>query len=427
MIRLIKYLFSRPSDCPQSDWLNLQVFAALLFMQLFNAYSGLLLNGSNSMSLAILGLAIVICGYCSLRQLNSTDVMILLCTYGFFVLNFVKDPSLGEYFFNSRMMSVYMLYLPAGVCIVRKIQNWNYFFRVCRIYCLLSVFIAFDAVLTVDTVIYANMDFFSYMAYSYMMLPFILSAYVLARREKSLIWLAVFFVLYVSIISYGARNAVALTPLFICCYEMLTGSLTKRIIMAVILLIIVVAFYFFIDKIMYALSLLPIFENSRLITRFMAKTITSGGERDLLISEGVRQLMHMEMEVPGLFGDRKYVNGIYPHNIILETMLQFGWILGILFNLFLLYIAIYSILFSRNKVMGFYLFFALFGKLFVSDSYIMSMNFWLWLFGALSLCDKRGLRDLRLRHKLRWKPGKQTDKQLLPKPVEHPEKAEIGG
>jgi len=395
MAGFIKDFFSRPADCPQADWVNLQIFAALLFMQLFNAYSGLLLNGSNSISLAMLGLAIVICGYFSVRQLDSKDVMILLCVYGFFVLNFVKDPSLGEYFFNSRMLVVYLLYLPAGVCIVRKIQNWDYFFRVCRIYCLLSVFIAFNAVLTVDTVIYTNMDFFSYMAYSYMMLPFILSAYVLARREKSLIWLAVFFVLYVSIISYGARNAVMLTPLFICGYEMLTGSITKRVIMAVILLALVALFYFFIDKIMYALSLIPVFENSRLITRFMAKTVTSGGERDIFINEGIRQLFHMEMEVPGLFGDRKFISGVYPHNIILETMLQFGWILGIAFNVILLYISVYSIFFSRNKVMGLYLFFALFGKLFVSDSYIMSINFWFWLFGALSLMETKKVRNKR--------------------------------
>ncbi len=404
MIKYIKSFFVQPEDCSHSDWVNLQIFTALLFMQLLNAYTALQLDGSNKMSLPILGVAIIVCGYFALRQLNSTDVFTLLCIYIFFVLNFVIDPSLTLYFTDSRMLAVYMLYVPAGVCIVRKIKDWNFFFKVCRPYCIIALLISIDAVLTVDTVIYTNYEFFSYMAYSYMVLPFVLCSYVVARREKSLIWLGVFIMLFVAILSYGARNAVLMTPLFVCAYEIFTGSLVKRFVMVVVLIVVGVAFFLFIDKIMYSLSLIPIFENSRLITRFLAKTVTSGGERDLLFNEGMRQLMHMELEVPGLFGDRKVINGVYPHNIILETMLQFGWILGIVFNICVFGLVFYSIFLSRYKVMGIYLFFALLGKLFVSDSYVWSINFWMWLFGVISICSSGRSGKLEWRRRRRKLP-----------------------
>lgn len=401
MIKLLRSLTTAPEGCSHSDWVNLQVFAAALFLPVLIMYVGVLMHGGGQiMNTLIYMVALAVFGYVGLRELNSADVLVLLCIYAFFVLNFLIDPSLSEYYVDPKMIVIYLLYIPVGVCVVRKIKDWDYFFDVCRIYCLFALFVALTTVFVYDSAVLMNYEFFSYMPYSYFILPYILCSYVLARRKKSLLWLAVSLTLFASVLSYGARNAVMMTPLFVCAYELFTGSVTKRLVILLVILVLGVALYFFIDKIMYSLSLIPFLENSRLITKFLSKAVTSGGERDLFINEGIRRLLHMEMEIPGLFGDRKYISGPYPHNIMLEIMLQFGWILGIVFNAFLFYLVCYSVFLSRNKVMGIFLFFGIFGKLFVSDTYVMYGNFWLWMFASISLCNSSFAKTVRYKPRM---------------------------
>jgi len=408
MVKFLKGMFSRPDGCSHSDWVGINIFSAALFLPVLIMYMGFVTHDSaqlfNSLSYVVL---LMVSMYYGVRGLNSADVLILLCIYGFFVLNFLIDPSRSEHYVSGIMIAIYITYIPIAVCVVRKIKDWNYFFDGCRVFCLLALMVSLGTVFTHESEELMRYEFISYMPYSYFMLPFILCSYVLARRKKSLLWLAVFIALYSSILSHGARNAVVMPILFVCAYEVFTGSLTKRIVTFAVILAIGILLYVFLDKIMYALSLLPFFENSRLVTKFLAKAVTSGGERDLFINEGIRRLLHMEMEVPGLFGDRAYISGPYPHNIFLEILLQFGWILGTFMCVGILYIIVYSIFFSRNKVMGLFLFFGLFAKLILSDSYVMYSNFWLWLFASISLCyGNRGQQFSILRRKRRLKEVK---------------------
>lgn len=391
MMKFLKKFTACPVGCSSSDWIGVNIFSATLFLPVLIMYVGFITGGTAGiLNMLFYFVMLVVSGYYGLLHLNSSDVFIMLCIYSFFVLNFIMDPSLSEYYVSGIMVAVYITYVPISVCIVRKIKDWNYFFDSCRIFCVLALLVALGTVFTHDSDVLARYDFISYMPYSYFMLPFILCSYVLARRKRSLLWLAVFFALYASILSHGARNAVVMPLLFVCAYELFTGSLVKRVITLIVILVLGAVLFLFLDKIMYALSLLPFFENSRLVTKFLAKAVTSGGERDLFINEGIRRLLHMEMEVPGLFGDRAFISGPYPHNIFLEILLQFGWILGTLMCVGILYLIIYAICFSRNKVMGLFLFFGVFVKLIVSDSYVMYGNFWLWLFASISLCYSNG-------------------------------------
>lgn len=83
----------------------------------------------------------------------------------------------------------------------------------------------------------------------------------------------------------------------------------------------------------------------------------------------------------GVGGDRVVLDGTYPHNIVLEILMNFGVFFGSLFTIFILIITVKSI-FNRNFVnrslsiifMGIG-----FMQLFMSGSYITSPNFWLYL------------------------------------------------
>lgn len=83
----------------------------------------------------------------------------------------------------------------------------------------------------------------------------------------------------------------------------------------------------------------------------------------------------------GIGGDRKLLDGTYPHNIVLETLLNFGVFFGLIFNISTLSLALNTI-FSKdftNRSLG-NIFLAIgLVPLFLSGSYWSAPNFWLFL------------------------------------------------
>jgi O-antigen ligase len=89
----------------------------------------------------------------------------------------------------------------------------------------------------------------------------------------------------------------------------------------------------------------------------------------------------------GIGGDRVLLEGTYPHNILLEILMNFGILLGSICIIFILFLTIKSI-FSKNFVnrslsimflgIGFI-------QLFFSGSYLTSPNFWLYI--AICFCS----------------------------------------
>lgn len=107
MIKYLKSYVTRPDGCSHFDWLNLQLFAAALFVPFFIIYGALLTDGQSFMVTVMTYLVLtVVTMYIGIRQMRPADVIILISFYVFIALNFLLDPSRSEFFFNPDRKSV---------------------------------------------------------------------------------------------------------------------------------------------------------------------------------------------------------------------------------------------------------------------------------------------------------------------------------
>ena len=84
----------------------------------------------------------------------------------------------------------------------------------------------------------------------------------------------------------------------------------------------------------------------------------------------------MGLSISGFFGDRSFCLGYaYPHNIIYEILMSFGWIFGIISILFYAYELLRA--FFHNKEVTIFIFLTLFTRYFISGSYLTEGRFWI--------------------------------------------------
>lgn len=124
----------------------------------------------------------------------------------------------------------------------------------------------------------------------------------------------------------GALLGAVISPLI---YIFFFGKLDKNIkyritILLVTLLLIVLFFY---DSILQAVSskLTGIGLNSRTLEMLLNSSITDDSSRGRILQNTMSQVDFLGH---GLWGDRVILNGRYPHNIIAEILIDYGWILG---------------------------------------------------------------------------------------------------
>lgn len=124
----------------------------------------------------------------------------------------------------------------------------------------------------------------------------------------------------------GALLGAVISPLI---YIFFFGKLDKNIkyritILLVALLLMVLFFY---DSILQAVSskLTDIGLNSRTLEMLLNSSITDDSSRGRILQNIMSQV---DLLGHGLWGDRVILNGRYPHNIIAEILIDYGWILG---------------------------------------------------------------------------------------------------
>lgn len=124
----------------------------------------------------------------------------------------------------------------------------------------------------------------------------------------------------------GALLAIIISPLI---YIFFFGKLDKKIkyrltILLVVLSLIVVLFY---DPILQLVSrkLIGIGLNSRTLEMLLDSSIMNDSSRGNILQNTVSQI---DLLGCGLWGDRVILDGRYPHNIIVEILVDYGWILG---------------------------------------------------------------------------------------------------
>ena len=371
---------------PTLDKYNLRILSAVLFVPLFIEAFTVFRHGPNSIITAFVYIGVLLFSIFAVRhQITGKDACILVGIYAFLLLNIVLFPSSIDYYKTIVMALSLLFYIPIGCFVIRHIKDWNEIFNTIKPFAVGSVFIGIYIVFFGDMGI--GEEYFNYMEFSYCMLPFVSALFVIARRarKRKIVWWSLFLTATICMILYGARATILFLLLFIASYEYFGTSPKTRIFVILGIFIIAGLLTFFFDSIIIYLSGIEWLKGSRLIAKAAIGQLADGGDRNILIQDSIKRILTMDLEISGLFGDRPYIRGIYPHNIGLEILMQFGFFLGGGFLLFMLYMIIVNVTGTKYGIVSIYLTCVLLGRFFFSGSYIQDGSFWMWLFCMLCI------------------------------------------
>lgn len=372
------------------DKINLRIFSAILFVPLFIEAITVFRNGPNPLWTGIVYMSVLAFSILKIRrQITGIDLCVLIGTYSFFVLNILMFPSTLEYYKTVVMVMSLIFYIPLGCFVVRHVKNWNRLFDEIKPFAAASVLLGVYIVFVGD--VGFNEEYFNYMEFSYCMLPFVASMYLIMRnsRHQRWMWLALFITGAVCMIIYGARATILFLTVFIAAFEYFHSSSRSRIYVLLVFTLIAGICIIYFDNIVIYLSGIDALSGSRLIAKAAMGQLADGGERNILIYDSIKRIETMDLAISGVFGDRAYIRGIYPHNIGLEILMQFGIILGLMIVISMLYIIVADITMTNYCMVSIFLCCVLFGRFLFSGSYIQDGSFWLWFFSMVNIFGQR--------------------------------------
>jgi hypothetical protein len=320
----------------------------------------------------------------SMRQTQAINFVAIFVYWIFCVINYIAFPALNEYFSSTSFLLSTLYFFPIGALIIYRIDNWENFFKIYTPFALISALLGIFIVFFSNSVQSGNGEFFSYMEFSYNMLPACMALYCVWRKSKNLIVLGGFLISLVSIISFGARAAVLYGIIFVLCYEIFNSKIKAYKLVLLTAVIVIIGAY--LDDIVGYLLQLDIFSDSRLLNHIVGDNLFESRGRDFISESCLRRIDIVGFEYSGMFGDRPFLNGaIYPHNIFYEIIMQYGWFFGCLIFAYLLYLIGYDFFIKKHKIIILFAALSLFGRYIISGSYLIEGKFWIFIFIMLSI------------------------------------------
>lgn len=238
------------------------------------------------------------------------------------------------------------------------------------------------------------------MTAGYSLLPSVLFAIDYSnKRKKTIIWVALGII---TLSLYGSRGPIFLSFLFWGINIIINSiSIRKKIIIVLMFITIIIIYYSNIYTI-WLLNLDQFLKDNNMIIASLQKILYykdfSNG-RYLIFKKTLSAINSHPFIGNGIFFDRSFTT--YPHNIILEILLDYGYLVGgiiifLIFIMIVLKIIIVKKYMKNKKELFFILMFSFIsiGKLFLSSSYIVDPYFYFALGMFCSCCNikekKRG-------------------------------------
>lgn len=311
------------------------------------------------------------------RNSNATMAFILAIV----AINYLIFPASRQYMTDLGFTLCLFLYVPVGVYVVKNITDWSAFLNLYYPFCVVAIIMNLYLNFFSGVDLYNADVAFNYMELSYAVLPAVCGSYAFFRQSQKWIPLLVFALGLISVLYYGARAVLFFVLFFAISYELLSSKMSY---IAKGLVAVAVAFaYLNVDAIINALASIGFLSDSRFINKYLDDALFGHDTRTFIFEACEKRLSTMGLEVSGLFGDRPFCGAVYPHNIVYEILMSYGWIFGTIALLLLLMLFIKS--FRKARIICLFLFFAILCRFFVSGSYIIEGRFWLMLFSLLSL------------------------------------------
>lgn len=341
------------------------------------------------------------------HSIKKRDVIYLLLFFSIFLISIFRSEFRN---YNSEI-PIIVLYEWVFLCIpIYFIGLGATNFSKLRKY---SIFFSFVILFSIILDLFVKKDYFnkSYSQYlGYQILPAVL-IFLLEIMEGKIIFTPLFSFSFIFLLMSGARGPLACVLLVGVLYFILFPYKRKKgkWILAISLIIIFLLFIYFLPSILN--SLLDMFSrlgmSTRIISRLNDGSLSTDNARLSLYKTSLAGIADNPFFGLGILNDRFFLwqrlafaensIGMYPHNIFLEILLQFGIVAGCLMILFLGKLLIKSLLFVKEKdqiwLVSFLCGIGLF-PLFFSGSYINYYLFYLFLGACVSINRKKQRKNI---------------------------------
>ena len=303
-------------------------------------------------------------------KIYKKDIIIILLLYVFYGINYIiSSEEAKPSFYTVNMLIIYLYYIPLSIIFASHIKNWGLFFNNKKILITSDILII---VSFIAKIIFRDID--SYLVFSYDILPICGITAVSAIHYKNKKQILFLIISLIGLIIFGSRGVVlwlliCSTLIFITDLSNISNKkqLYKKISR---LTIICIATASTIACIFPYLLNTSVSDSSYIVRRIEMGNITESDSRTKLYQIANKEIIQTGININGLYYDRLILpKNMYSHNFIIEILLSFGLIIGVIIIIALMccifkayakcpkeykYIVIYfiSVLFLRYLVSG---------------------------------------------------------------------------
>ncbi len=335
------------------------------------------------------------------RNIAPTMILIVASLVLFFI-SYYKYNS-----FQSYIGSTYITFFTNAVLIfylATNIKNYEGFFDKMKPFIVFSLIYAV-VVYVASNVLGVSVD----MNIAYAILPASLASLVIAYREKKMMYYVYFALFAILLFILGNRGTILILLIFVLSYTMMRKGAfdIKSLVTPLILLGILLLFTFLV------VSNLNLIEELRLFSILSDKSFFQDNIRLKLWSDGIKFAIENPLSINGAVFDRifyfmKYaythdigfyidetmIAGLYAHNLLVELIINLGFVFGGILSIYLIYNILKVLWVHRNRV-EFILFVVSIGfiQLMYSNSYITSIWFWFMLGAIYSILKNESLKE----------------------------------
>lgn len=351
---------------------------------LLDFIAGLTSGQSRNITMIVYGASLVCFLYLGRGRIKLKNILILLFFYFICLINNLIFPESKEYFSIGQYLILFF-YLPLGFLLFKTIESWDNFINIIFKFAPLAILIGiyvifFTAITTIDR----SETYVTYMEFSYALMPFVCASFAYYIKNKNIFGLILFIMGLAEMLSFGSRGALlyALVFAILLRFTQNQGRKIGLIIFSIFLVVVAIN----IESILEFLSQMPLFENSYILRKALDGGVLQHNSREIILMNCENRLSAMGGEVSGLFGDRSYCGSVYPHNVVYEILMQWGWFIGMGLLLFFASLFIKGLLRnSSTRFVAIFFICTVMAKFFVSDSYLNNGLFWIMIACMLSI------------------------------------------
>ena len=288
-----------------------------------------------------------------LKRIKISDHIFVFACFILYVMNILLYPQnenvLLERLFRFSILTLPYYYIGVSLDIKRFYKSF-YYISVIAIY-----MCAFYELLYAQSASYTgevNTSEYN-MGLAYSILPHVLMVSWMALKNVKIYSIIPMVLGLMLLLSFGTRGPVICAIVFIAIYLLFIRPSKYQKTMRIVTISLAVFAVSFLNQFMLFMQMLTfqLGMSTRIFEKYFEGELETSSGRDYIRETLLRELVtDNPLYGHGILGSYPYVN-TYPHNIVLDFLFSFGWILGIALLLSVLYVIIRMLIkYSQNEI-----------------------------------------------------------------------------